>query len=58
MKINLLTKPGTYSEKESDDLKVDDSLISAVSLQFKKDFESAHNVKSVKIKSSRKIIIS
>ena len=58
MKINLLTKPGTYSQKESDDLKVDDSLISAVSLQFKKDFESAHNVESVKIKSSRKIIIS
>tara|TARA_Y100001980_G_C14552738_1_gene337240 strand:- start:1565 stop:2239 length:675 start_codon:yes stop_codon:yes gene_type:complete len=58
MKINLLSKPGTYGEKDLQDIEVDDSLISDISHNFKKDFESSHTVKKAKVRNSKKIMIS
>ncbi len=57
MKINLLSKPGTYRKQDLQDIKVDSALISDISLNFKKDFESSHTVMKTKIRNSKKMMI-
>ena len=56
MEINLLNRAGAHLKEDSHFDNVDENLISEISLDFKKDFESIHEIKKAKIGTGKKRI--
>ena len=56
IEINLLSRVGVHLKGDSGFHNIDDTLISEVSVDFKKDFESTHQTKKTKIKRGKKRI--
>ena len=53
IEINLLNRSGIYSKGDNSFNKVDETLISEISVDFKKDFESIHKTNKVQIKTGK-----
>ena len=53
IEINLLNRPGVHTKKSYNFSDVDQELVSDISIDFKKDFESSHKVDSIKVKGNK-----
>ena len=54
MEINLLNRRGTHLKENSQFYDIDESLVSEISLDFKKDFESTYKTEKTKVRSNKK----